>query len=60
MYLEVLLTNHLMEDNLEIHLEEVHPEEICLEEHHLIHLLDHALDPHMFIPPCINHLLYNL
>jgi hypothetical protein len=41
----------MMEDNLEIHLEEVHSEEICLEDHHSIHLLDHALDPHMFIPP---------
>jgi hypothetical protein len=33
MYQEVLLTNHWMEDNLETHLEEVHPEEICLEDH---------------------------
>ncbi len=51
MYLEVLLTNHLMEDNLNIHLEEVHHKEICLEDHHSIHLLDHALDSWIFIPP---------
>jgi hypothetical protein len=40
MYLEVLFTNHRMEDNLEIHLEEVNPKEIHMEDHHLIHLLD--------------------
>jgi len=30
-----------MEDNLEIHLEEIHPKEIHLETHHSIHLLNH-------------------
>jgi len=40
MYLEVLLTNQWMEDNFKTHLEEVHPEEIYLEDHLLIHLLD--------------------
>jgi hypothetical protein len=38
MYLEVLLTNHQMEDNVETHLEEVDPDEIHLENHLLIHL----------------------
>jgi hypothetical protein len=41
MFLEVLFTNHQMEDNLKIHIEKVHPEEIHLEDHHLIHMLDH-------------------
>ncbi len=40
MYLEVLFINHQMEDNLEIHLEEVHSKDNRLENHHLIHLLD--------------------
>jgi hypothetical protein len=42
MYLEVLLTNHQMEDKLETHLEEVH-----LEDHHLIHMLDHMDGQHL-------------
>jgi hypothetical protein len=40
MYLEVLFINHWMEDNLETHLEEVHPEEIHFKNHLLIHLLN--------------------
>jgi len=40
MYPKVLLTNHQMEDNLETHREEVHLEEIYLEIHLSIHLLD--------------------
>jgi hypothetical protein len=40
MYPNVLITNHEMEDNLEIHLKEIHPKEIHLESHLLIHLLD--------------------
>ncbi len=39
-YLEILFINHQMEVNLEVHLEEVHPEEIRLENHLSIHLLD--------------------
>jgi hypothetical protein len=34
------MTNHRMEDNLETHLYKVHLEEICLEDHVLIDLLD--------------------
>jgi hypothetical protein len=64
MYLKVMLTNHRMEDNLEIHLKEVHPEEICLEDHLLIHLLD-LLDGQHLTCTClyhhgINHMLCNL
>jgi hypothetical protein len=64
MYLEVLLINHWMEDNLEIHQKEVHLEDIHLEDHHLIHLLEH-LDGQHLTSAClchcgINHLLCNL
>jgi hypothetical protein len=64
MYLENLLTNHWMEDNLETHLEEVYPKEIYLEEHHSIHMLD-LLDGKHLTHTClyhhgINHLLYNM
>ncbi len=41
---KVLLTNDRMEDNLETHLEEVHPKEIHLEDHHLNRMLDHLND----------------
>jgi hypothetical protein len=40
-----------MEDNLEIHLEEVHPKEIRRESHLSIHLLDLMDCQRMFIPP---------
>jgi hypothetical protein len=40
MYPKVMLTNHQMEDNLKIHLEEVHLEEIRLNNHLLIHMLN--------------------
>ncbi len=43
MYLDILIINHQMEDNLKIHPEEVHLEEIRRESHLLIHLL-HLLD----------------
>jgi hypothetical protein len=64
MYPEVLLSNHKMEGNLETHLEEVHPEEIRLESHMLIHMLD-ILDGEHLARTCsyqhgINHLLCNL
>ncbi len=64
MYLEVLFTKHQMEDNLEIHLEEIHPKEIYLESHLLIHLLD-LMDGQHLTDAClyhhgINHLLCNL
>jgi hypothetical protein len=36
-----------MEDNMEIHLKEVHLEEICLMDHHSIHLLDHFDGQHL-------------
>jgi hypothetical protein len=39
MYLDIFIINQWMEDNLEIHLEEVHPEEIRRQNHLLIHLL---------------------
>ncbi len=59
-----MLINHQMEDNLEIHLEEVHPDEIHLEEHPLIYMLDHSNGQHL-THAClyhhdINHLLCNL
>jgi hypothetical protein len=64
MYLEVMLTNYQMEDNLEIHMEKVHLKEIRLEDHHLIHMLDHSDGQHL-THAClchrgINNLLYNL
>jgi hypothetical protein len=40
MYPKALLSNHQMEDDLETHLEEVHSEDIRLENHLSIHLLD--------------------
>jgi hypothetical protein len=40
MYPNILIINHLMKDNLETHLEEFHMEEIRLENHLLIHMLD--------------------
>jgi hypothetical protein len=52
MHLEFLLINHWMENNMKIHLEEVH-----MEDSHSIHLFDHLnghnqhVDPRMFIPP---------
>jgi hypothetical protein len=49
MYLEVLLINHWMEDNLEIHREEFHPKEIHLEDHHLIHLSEHLDGQHLTV-----------
>jgi len=62
-YLEVFITNHQMEDNLEINLEEVHLEGIHLESHLSIHLLD-LLDGRHLTWTCschhgINHLLCN-
>jgi hypothetical protein len=54
MFPYVLIINHRIENNLEIHLEEVQPKEIYLESHlliQLLHLLDGTLDPCMFIPP---------
>jgi hypothetical protein len=53
-----------MEDNLEIHLEEVHPEGVCLESHLLIYMLD-LLDGQHLTWACsyhhgINHLLCSL
>jgi hypothetical protein len=64
MYLEVLLTNHQKEDNLETHLDEVHPKEILLKDHHSIHLLD-QMDGQHLAHACsyhhgINHLLCDL
>jgi hypothetical protein len=64
MYLEVLLTNHWMEDNMKTHLEEVHLEEILLEYHLSIHLLD-LMDGQHLTCAClyhhgISHLLCNL
>ncbi len=59
MYLEVLFTNHQMEDNLKTHLEDVHPEEIRLEDHLLIHQLDLMDDQHL-TRACLYHLLCNL
>jgi hypothetical protein len=43
MYQDILIINHWMEDNLKIHLEEVHLKEICWESHLLIQML-HILD----------------
>ncbi len=62
--LKVLITNHRKENNLETHLEEIHPEEIHLENHLLIHLLD-LLDGQHLTHAClyhhgINHLLCNM
>jgi hypothetical protein len=64
MYLDVMFTNHQMEDNLKIHLEEVHPYKICLNNHLLIHMLN-ILDGQHLTRTClyhhgINHLLCNL
>jgi hypothetical protein len=47
MYLEVLLTDNQMDNKLETHLEEVHPKEIHLEDHHFIHMLDHMDGQHL-------------
>ncbi len=63
-YPKDLINNHRMEDNLEIHLEEFHLEQIRLESHLLIQLLD-ILDGHHLTHTClyhhvINHLLCNL
>ncbi len=64
MYLEILLTNHWMEDNLETHLEEVHSKKNLLEDHLLIHLLDLMDVQHLThiwsYHHGINHLLCNL
>jgi hypothetical protein len=54
MYPKVLLTNHWMEDNLEIHLEEIR-----LEDHPFIHLLKYLNDQHL-THICLYHLLYNM
>jgi hypothetical protein len=55
MYLDILIINHHLEDNLKTHLEEVYLEEIPLESHLLIHILDLygwlALGPRMLIAP---------
>ncbi len=64
MYLNILFINHQMEDNLEIHLEEVHMEEICPKDHYLIHPLDLMEGQHL-THAClyhhgINNLLYNI
>ncbi len=64
MYPKVLLTNHRMEDNLEIHIEEVHPKKILPEDQFLIHLLD-LMDGQYLTHAClyrhgINQLLCNL
>jgi hypothetical protein len=64
MYLEDLLTNHQIEDNLETRLEEVHLKSICLESHLLVHMLD-IFDGQHLTHACsyhhgINHLLCNL
>ncbi len=64
MYLKVLLTNHRMKNNLEIHLKEVYSKKIYLEDHHSIHLLDHSNGQHLIHAYLyhhdINNLLYNL
>jgi hypothetical protein len=64
MYPNILIINHQMEDNLEIHLEAIHPKEIHQENHLLIHML-HLLDGQHLTRICldhhgINHLLCNL
>ncbi len=64
MYLNIIIINHQMKDNLEIHLEEVHSEEIRQENHLLIHLF-HLLDGQHLTHIClyhhgINHLLCNM
>jgi hypothetical protein len=63
-YPKVLFTNRRMEENLETHQEGVHMEEICMEDHLSIHLLD-PLDSQHMTHVClyhhgINHLLCNL
>ncbi len=55
MYLEVLLINHRMEDNLEVHLEE-----ICMEDHHLIHMLDLTNGQHLTHACLYDHGINNL
>ncbi len=54
MYLDILIINHQMKDNLKTHLEEVYPEEIRMESQLLIHLLD-LLDGQHLTYACLYH-----
>jgi hypothetical protein len=54
MYPYVLIINHQIKYNLKIHLEEVYLEDICLEGHLLIHLLD-ILDGQHLTCACLYH-----